>query len=122
LKNKSKFDSLRQILPILLIALFTTFSVNAQDGRTPNPDMGGKVVKTYPNPATTYITFDLQKPNQKGLTIVVYNFLGKKMYEGQNATEKTTVSLTDFTRGVYIYHLVDQGGKVLDSGKFQVSR
>jgi len=122
LKNKSKFDSLRQILPILLIALFTTFSATAQDGRTPNPDMAGKVVKTYPNPATSYITFDLQKPNQKGLTIVVYNFLGKKMYEGQNAAEKTTVSLTDFTRGVYIYHLVDQGGKVLDSGKFQVSR
>jgi hypothetical protein len=122
LENKSKFDSLRQILPILLITLFTTFSAIAQDGRTPNPDMAGKVVKTYPNPATSYITFDLQKPNQKGLTIVVYNFLGKKMYEGQNVAEKTTVSLTDFTRGVYIYHLVDQGGKVLDSGKFQVSR
>lgn len=122
MKNKSKFDSLRQILPILLLTLFTTFCANAQDGRKPNPEMPGKVIKLYPNPATTYITFDLQKSNQKGLTIVVYNFLGKKMYEGQNAAEKTTVSLTDFTRGVYIYHLVDPGGKVLDSGKFQVSR
>jgi hypothetical protein len=122
LKNKSKFDSLRQILPILLLTLFTTFCANAQDGRTTNPDMAGKVVKLYPNPATTYITFDVQKSNQKGLTILVYNFLGKKMYEGQNAAEKTTISLTDFTRGVYIYHLVDPSGKVLDSGKFQVSR
>jgi hypothetical protein len=121
LENKSKFDSLRQILPILLIALFSSFCAVAQDGRTPNPDAVGKV-KLYPNPATSYITFDLQKSNQKGLTIVVYNFLGKKMYEGQNVTEKTTVTLTDFTRGVYIYHLVDQSGKVMDSGKFQVSR
>ena len=122
MKNKSKFDSLRQILPILLLTLFTTFGAIAQDGRTPNPDAPGKVVKLYPNPATTYITFDLQKSNQKGMTIVVYNFLGKKMYESPNAAEKTTVSLTDFTRGVYIYHLVDQSGKVMDSGKFQVSR
>jgi len=122
LKNKSKFDSLRQILPILLLTLFTTFYAIAQDGRAPNPDAAGKVVKLYPNPATTYITFDLQKNNQKGMTIVVYNFLGKKMYESPNAAEKTTVSLTDFTRGVYIYHLVDQSGKVMDSGKFQVSR
>ena len=82
----------------------------------------GKVVKLYPNPATSYIIFDLQKNNPKGVTIVVYNFLGKKMYESQNVSEKTTVALTDFSRGVYIYHLTDQSGKVLDTGKFQVSR
>lgn len=122
MKNKSKFDSLRQILPILLITLFTAFSANGQDSRNPGPDVMGKVVKLYPNPATTYITFDLQKNYQKGLTIVVYNFLGKKMYETQNVPEKTTITLTDYTRGVYIYHLTDLSGKVMESGKFQVSR
>lgn len=122
MKNKSKFDSLRQILPILLITIFATLNANGQDSRNPVPDVMGKVVKLYPNPATTYITFDLQKNYQKGLTIVVYNFLGKKMYESQNVPEKTTITLTDYTRGVYVYHLTDQSGKVMESGKFQVSR
>lgn len=122
MKNKSKFDSLRRILPILFLVFLTAFCANAQDSRNPNPEELGKNVKLYPNPANTYITFDLQKGYQKGLTIMVYNFLGKKMYESQNVAEKTTLTLTDFTRGVYIYHLTDQSGKVMHTGKFQVSR
>lgn len=124
MKNKSKFDSLKQILPILVLILLTSFGAAAQDSRTPNPaqDAPGKMVRPYPNPATTYITFDLQKNYQKGMSIVVYNFLGKKMYESQNIQEKTTVTLSEFTRGIYIYHLTDQGGKVVDTGKFQVTR
>lgn len=86
------------------------------------PGPGGTVLSTYPNPATSYITFDVQKGYQKGLTITVFNFLGKKMTERSNVTEKTTLNLSDYSRGVYIYKLVDQGGKVIDTGKFQVSR
>ncbi len=58
----------------------------------------------------------------KALSIQVYNFLGKKMYENLNAPEKVTVDLSEFNRGVYIYHLRDQSGKIVESGKFQVSR
>jgi len=121
LENKSKFDSLRKVLPILLLTFLAAFGANGQDTR-PGPDATDKFAKPYPNPATSYITFDLQKSYQKGMTIVVYNFLGKKMYENQNVPEKTTITLTDFTRGVYIYHLTDQSGKVIHTGKFQVSR
>ena len=92
----------------------------AQEGRNPIP--GNTVLSTYPNPATSYITFDVQKGFQKGLSITVFNFLGKKMTERMNVTEKTTVNLNDYARGVYIYHLVDQSGKVIGTGKFQVSR
>ncbi len=120
--NKSKFETLRQVLPILLLTFFISFCANGQVSRTPNPDAPGKVVKLYPNPATSFITLELQKNYQKGLTVVVYNFLGKKMYESQGVSDKTTITLNDFTRGVYIYHLTDQSGKVLDTGKFQVSR
>lgn len=123
LKNKSKFVSLRRILPILSFVLLLAIGSNGQESRTPSPDSQEKLVlKTYPNPAQSYITFDLQNNNQKGLTLVVYNFLGKKMSENQNVSEKTTLTLTDFTRGIYIYHLTNQGGKVVFTGKFQVSR
>ncbi len=122
MKNKSKFVSLRRFLPILSFILFTAVLANGQDNRMPASEIQAKVLKTYPNPATTYIVFDFQKGYEKGLTIVVYNFLGRKMYENPNASEKTTLTLTDFNRGIYIYHVTDQSGKVIDTGKFQVSR
>ena len=89
---------------------------------TPATEATDRIIKLYPNPATTYVTFDLQKGYEKGLSIQVYNFLGKKMYETQNATEKVTLDLAEFNRGVYIYHLRDLTGKIIESGKFQVSR
>ena len=122
LKNKSKFVSLRRFLPILTLILFLAIHSNAQGSRIPDTDEPGKSIKIYPNPATSYITIDLQKDYQKGITITVYSFLGKKMYENQNVTEKTTLTLTDFNRGIYVYHVTDQSGKVLFTGKFQVSR
>ena len=112
---------MKRILPILSFLLFSVIYSSAQESRNPIPD-AGKRMSIYPNPATSFITFDVQKINQKGLTIVVFNFLGKKMAERQSVNEKTLLSLTDFSRGTYIYHLVDPGGKVLDTGKFQVSK
>jgi hypothetical protein len=80
------------------------------------------VVKLYPNPATSYITFELQKVNEKGLSLRVYSFLGKKMYESQASLLKLTIDLSEFNRGLYMYHLVDATGKVVKSGKFQVAK
>ena len=76
----------------------------------------------YPNPATTYVTFDFDKNFQRGTTITIFNFLGKKMLETQSVSEKTNVPLNDFNRGMYVYHVTDPNGKLIDTGKFQVSR
>ena len=122
LKNKSKFVSLKRILPIISIILLTAFYSLGQSARTSFIDPGQKTLKIYPNPATTYITFDFEKTPEKGYSIQVYSFLGKKMYENQNLTTRTTINLSDFNRGVYIYHLIDRSGKIIESGKFQVSK
>jgi hypothetical protein len=113
---------LKRILLIFFIVLSTNLVLKAQDSRGPVPDPGSLVLKLYPNPASTYITFDLQKGYQKGMSITVFNFLGKKMVETPNVTEKTTLQLNDFNRGVYIYYLSDPRGKVVETGKFQVSK
>jgi len=113
---------LNKILPILFIALFSVLRSSGQESRGPVQDPGSRYVKLYPNPATTYVTFDLQKNYQKGLTVTIFNFLGKKMSETPNAPEKTIIELNDFNRGMYIYHLSDASGKIIDTGKFQVSR
>ena len=42
--------------------------------------------------------------------------------EAKNINASTTLDLTPFNRGVYIYQLKDRSGKVVESGKFQVSK
>ncbi|MFZ9388356.1 MAG: T9SS type A sorting domain-containing protein [Chitinophagaceae bacterium] len=115
---------MRRILPILSIILLIAIQSQAQNSRSiPTSDVQDRIVKLYPNPATTYITFDLQKNYRSGLNITVYNgVLGKKVYESVNTPSKLTVDLSDFNRGVYIYHVIDQSGRIIESGKFQVSR
>jgi hypothetical protein len=121
--NKSKFVSLRRILSILLFILLIGFKSQAQSARnTPSSVASDRIIKLYPNPATTYITFDLQKGYERGLSIQVYSFLGKKMYESQNVPVKVNLDLSEFNRGLYMYHLIDLSGKVIESGKFQVTK
>lgn len=79
-------------------------------------------MRFYPNPATTFVNFDVQKASDRGYSIQVFNFLGRKMFEANNVSQSTRLNLTDFNRGVYIYQLRDRSGKVVESGKFQVSK
>jgi len=44
------------------------------------------------------------------------------MIEQSNITDKTTIDLSNFTRGVYVYQLFDRSGKLVETGKFQVSK
>ena len=114
---------MKRILPILsFILLIATQAVNGQSSRNVPGTDGDRIVKLYPNPATSYITFDLQKGYEKGMSIQIYSFLGKKMHEVTNAPQKSTIDLNDFNRGLYMYHLLDATGKVVESGKFQVTK
>jgi len=83
---------------------------------------GQKLLKFYPNPATTYINFELISGDGKELNFQVYNFIGKKVFEQTSLSSKVTVNLNDYLRGVYIFQLRDKAGKLVDSGKFQVSK
>lgn len=46
--------------------------------------------------------------------------MGRKVKETNAAAQRVSFSLDGFYRGVYIFQLRDQYGKVVDSGKFQV--
>ena len=108
----------------LIATLLLSFSAKSQE-RNPasaEQEATSRIIKFYPNPATSIINFDFQKGYDKSYNFQIYNFLGKKVFEVTNVTPKTIVNLTDFYRGVYIFQLKDKSGKMIDSGKFQVSK
>lgn len=96
-------------------------SNKAADNIIGTPTVQAKVMRFYPNPATNFIYFEITKPIQKELTLQVYNFIGKKVYESHNISQKTTIPLSEFFRGVYIFQLRDKAGRIIESGKFQVN-
>lgn len=81
-----------------------------------------KITSYYPNPATSYINFEFSKSIDKNYTLQVYNFIGKKVIEQNITSPKTTISLDNFFRGIYIFQIRDNKGKLIDSGRFQVSK
>jgi len=110
----------RLLLITSFILSISTFSLG-QGKAGPVAD-AGPIVRFYPNPATTFVNFDVQNISDKGFSIQVFNFLGRKMFESANIAQNTRLNLTDFNRGVYIYQLRDRSGRVVESGKFQVSK
>ncbi len=113
---------MKKLLLIVSLIVLTNSYSQAQNRELP----GGtttSIVKFYPNPATTVINFDFQKANNKGYSLQIYSFMGgRKMYELTNLADRTTINLADFNRGVYIYQLRDKTGRLVESGKFQVSK
>ncbi len=81
-----------------------------------------KVVKFYPNPASNFITFDIQRPIERGYTIQILSFLGRKVLTVQVNNNKVTANLSELNRGVYVFQLRDQLGKIIESNKFYVNK
>ena len=106
---------------IIFIAGFQ-FTSSAQSDFNPTALNVVKVVKFYPNPATSVINFEIDADYYKSATLVIYNFIGKKQLEQKVTERKVSVPLTDFYRGMYIFQLYDKQGKIIESGKFTVSK
>src|SRR5882724_1812794 len=103
------------------IILLTTTQAKSQ-GRESVPEPDVKIVKFYPNPAISYITFEaLEKSAAKSYSLQIFNFLGRKVFEVAINSE-TKIDLKTFVRGIYIFQLKDQNVRISDSGKFQVNK
>jgi len=87
------------------------------------PDDPDKVIHFYPNPATSFINFIFDKTVDKTYTLQIYSFIGKKMNETHITDSKMTITLDEnYFRGLYVYQLRDQSGRIIESGKFQVAK
>ncbi len=106
---------------LLTFISLLAFPAKSQTSRNLPQDAPARVIRFYPNPAVSQITFDLEQVPEKNYSFQVYNFVGKKVLDIPAVSQKTIVNVTDFYRGVYIFQLRDKNGKLIDSGKFQVS-
>jgi hypothetical protein len=107
---------------IFLLVLGFSLSAGAQSVQERSVQNIRKSIRFYPNPATSFVFFEFPKAPPAGTSFQVYNFLGKKVLDLQRLNSRTQVDLTNYTRGFYIYQLVDISGRVLESGKFQVEK
>lgn len=114
---------MKKFLLIASIILLTTAAHSQTRSALDNGGTQSTILRFYPNPATTVINFDFQKSYEKGYSLQIYNaVLGRKMIEQTNIANKVTIDLGSFTRGVYVYQLYDKTGKLVETGKFQVSK
>lgn len=81
-----------------------------------------KIVKFYPNPATSFINFEFPQQIDKSYSLAIYSFVGKKMTELSVSSKKLVVPLSDYYRGIYVFQLKDKTGKIIETGKFQVEQ
>jgi len=113
----------KRIYILLTLISLSMFELKAQNknGFDINP-YPARVVRFYPNPATTTISFDLQKSSNNHYSLMVFSLMGKKIAEIRNIYPHNTIRLDNFYRGIYIFQLRDKNGLIIESGKFQVVR
>ena len=106
------------ILSFILLIATASMSQSRLDPGNPQT----KIVRFFPNPAISQITFSFDQSYDKNYSLQVFNFIGKKVFELQAVSPRNTVDISDFYRGLYVFQLKDKSGKIIESGKFQVSR
>jgi len=108
---------LKKFVYIFIILFGLTFTSFAQN--KPGEPVA-KLIKAYPIPATTVMYFDFVSGYDRSYTFQVYSFIGKKVYELPNPSQRISLPLDEFFRGFYYYKLLDKNGKFIESGRFIV--
>jgi len=108
---------MKNIYLVIFLSFFITYS--RASSIDPFFEGGIKIVRFYPNPASSVINFEF-KNVEKGYSLQVYNFLGKRLCNQPIYNNKITVPLENVFRGLYIYQLRDAFGSIIESGRFQV--
>lgn len=112
---------MKYLYTICLLVLLAVGSSFATDTDITSNIVNTKIARVYPNPATSYIIFEFDKSVDRSYSLHIFAFIGKKMSEIRLTENKVTIPLDDnYLRGLYIYQLQDQTGKIIESGKFQV--
>ena len=116
------FTLLKKSVYILLVLIGLTFTSFAQNRTEAESGSQVKMMKFYPNPATSVINFEFQRNFDKSYSLQIFNFMGKKVYELKTLSSRININLDEFYRGIYLFQLRDKNGSIVESGKFQVNK
>ena len=110
---------------IILLIVFVCTSMGGYAQSVPSTDPytpTQKILKLYPNPASSVITFESKSTEAQKYSIQIFNFFGTMIADIPFVNKKVRISLTNYNRGVYIYRVHSLSGAVLEIGKFQISK
>lgn len=86
------------------------------------PENNKVQVRFFPNPATNFINFEFKEPLERGSVLQVFSFLGRQVASVPVQSQRVTVNVSEYFRGIYIFQLRLPSGKVVETNKFQVNR
>jgi hypothetical protein len=75
-------------------------------------------VSVYPNPATDKLV--ISTPSANASIVHVYDMTGKIAGRYNLMNSKATIDASAYSEGVYLYRIMDNSMKVLNSGKFNI--
>lgn len=77
-------------------------------------------IKLYPDPNNGSFTVSISNYVSGVNTIDVYNMLGEKVYSSAITQSTLEITLNNNSKGVYLYRIVSEDGKLRGDGKFVV--
>jgi hypothetical protein len=107
-------------LILFLISFLFAMTGQAQVKKTTFGDNVRRIT-IYPNPARSFVSIQY-KQHTIPATLVIYNFMGKKLLVINQPGTNVYIDLAGFNRGIYIFQFKDRNGQLLDTGKFQVEK
>lgn len=113
---------MRYIVVILVFIMVGTVNSYAQKPMATPVSEQNTLVKFYPNPAVNFITFEMKSPVERGTSLQVYSFLGRQVATVPVNSQRITVNVSEYFRGIYVFQVRASNGKVLETNKFQVNR
>ena len=94
-----------------------TFSVNAGLNDVTS---AAQSLKVYPNPAKDVINFSIEGNVAK--TISIMDITGRNIEVVNMTSNDTQININNYNNGIYLYQIKSEGGQVIKSGKFNVSK
>ena len=82
-------------------------------------------VKVYPNPAAEEVNFELNSLRPGRYSLNFYNVIGRHItseFVDVNGSHFHTVSLNNFTKGIYLYSLINEQGQLVLTEKLMVKK
>lgn len=96
-----------------LLAIFEDFDCNPSVGV--NEIYTYDLVKIYPNPVKNEIQIKLE--NVETATLHIYDIQGKVVYSEIIKSENSIIDATTFSKGFYLFKIIDDNGRVIHSEK-----